>query len=96
MRTGTFDEHGIIPSYLIKVNGKIYFYYAGWSQAKSVPYKNFTGLAVSNDKGLTFKKISSGPCFPMDISNPLSATGPAIYIEGKWQAIYSTGTELAP
>jgi len=90
---GTFDEHGIIPSYILPVSDKVYLYYAGWSQAKGVPYKNFTGLAVSCDQGNTFTKFSEGPCLPLNFANPLSATGPAIIrIRDRFECIYSTGT----
>lgn len=93
-RLGTFDENGIIPNALLRVGNKIYFYYAGWSQAKNVPYKNFTGLAISNDNGLTFKKFSEAPCFTMNKYDPLSATGPCILeLDNKYIAIYSTGIE---
>ena len=65
-RRGTFDENGIIPSYFIRKDGQLYFYYAGWSQCKNVPYKNFTGLAISNDNGLTFSKFSEAPVFSLN------------------------------
>jgi predicted GH43/DUF377 family glycosyl hydrolase len=93
-RKGTFDENGIIPSYFIEINSDLYFYYAGWSQCKNVPYKNYTGLAISKDKGLTFKKYSESPVLTLDIHNPLSATGPCIIKrENDYIAIYSTGKD---
>lgn len=92
-RKGTFDENGIIPNYLIEIDNKIYFYYAGWSQCRNVPYKNFTGLAISEDKGNSFKKYAEGPVFGMNSFDALSATGPWItHKDGKYFAIYSTGT----
>ena len=93
-RKGTFDENGIIPSYFIKKDDSLLFYYAGWSQCKNVPYKNFTGLAISKDDGLTFSKFSEAPVFSLDKFNPLSATGPCvIYKENNFHAIYSTGID---
>lgn len=91
-RKGTFDENGIIPSFFINENEKLYFYYAGWSQCKNVPYKNFTGLAISEDNGLTFNKYSEAPVFTLNQHNPLSATGPCV-IKKKdtYFAVYSTG-----
>lgn len=91
-KRGTFDEDGIIPSYIFAVENKIHFYYAGWSQCKSVPYKNFTGLAISHDNGLTFEKNSEAPCFTLNKCDPLSATGPCILEKNNnFIAIYSTG-----
>ena len=93
-RLGTFDENGIIPSYFIEKDGEIYFYYAGWSQCKNVPYKNFTGLAISKDKGKSFEKYSDAPVFSLDKFNPLSATGPCIIKrEYDYLCIYSTGVD---
>ncbi len=93
-RKGTFDENGIIPSCFIKKDDNLYFYYAGWSQCKNVPYKNFTGLAISNDNGLTFKKYSEAPSFTLNKFDPLSATGPSIiHKDDQFIAIYSTGRD---
>lgn len=93
-RKGTFDENGIIPNFFIKKNKQLYFYYAGWSQCKNVPYKNFTGLAISEDNGATFNKFSEAPSFSLNQYDPLSATGPCIIKRDKdYFAIYSTGID---
>lgn len=93
-RLGTFDENGIIPSYFIKKEELLLFYYAGWSQCKNVPYKNYTGLAISKDNGLSFLKHSEAPVFSLNQFNPLSATGPCIVQKGNlYFAIYSTGVD---
>ncbi len=93
-RRGTFDENGIIPSCFVERNGALYFYYAGWSQCKNVPYKNFTGVAISYDNGLTFEKYSEAPVFSLDQYNPLSATGPCIIKRrDDYLAVYSTGVD---
>ena len=90
---GTFDEDGIIPNCILNTKDGICLYYSGWSQCKSVPYKNFTGLAISNDMGLSFKKYSQGPVFGLNEFDFLSATGPCIIEKDKKLiAIYSTGT----
>lgn len=94
-RKGTFDENGIIPSYFIRKDNELYFYYAGWSQCKNVPYKNYTGLAISKDNGKTFKKHSEAPTFSLNKHNPLSATGPCILKrkDNTYLGIYSTGID---
>lgn len=93
-RKGTFDENGIIPSYIVIIKDTILLYYAGWSRCSNVPYKNFTGVALSVDGGNTFQKHSEGPVLGMDINNPLSATGPCIVNRsGKYFCIYSTGID---
>jgi len=93
-RRGTFDENGIIPSYFINKDNQLYFYYAGWSQCRNVPYKNFTGLAISSDNGLTFLKHSEAPVLTLNQFDPLSATGPCIISKNNhYIAIYSTGID---
>ncbi|TAL65604.1 MAG: hypothetical protein EPN88_09370 [Bacteroidetes bacterium] len=93
-RRGTFDENGIIPNYFIFKGNRLYFYYAGWSQCKNVPYKNFTGLAISDDKGLSFEKYSEAPVFTLNEFDPFSATGPCIIKKNnQFVAIYSTGID---
>lgn len=93
-RRGTFDENGIIPNYVIYKGNELYLYYAGWSQCKNVPYKNFTGLAISRDNGLTFKKYSEAPVFSLNQHDPLSATGPCIVLKNElYYSIYSTGID---
>jgi predicted GH43/DUF377 family glycosyl hydrolase len=93
-RKGTFDENGIIPSYFIEKDKSFYFYYAGWSKCKNVPYKNFTGLAISEDNGESFTKYKEAPVFSLDENNPLSATGPCIIKrEDDFISIYSTGID---
>ena len=93
-RRGTFDENGIIPSCFVYKDNQLYFYYAGWSQGKNVPYKNFTGMAISKDNGLTFTKFTEAPVFSLNQFDPLSATGPCIiFKDNEYIAIYSTGID---
>jgi hypothetical protein len=58
---GTFDEHGIMPTSLIKKNNEVWIFYIGWNTASSVPFRNSIGLAISRDDGVTFEKYSDGP-----------------------------------
>lgn len=93
-RRGTFDENGLIPSFFIKKDQSLYFYYAGWSQCKNVPYKNFTGLAISKDEGRTFHRHSEAPVLAINKFDPLSATGPCIVLkDNRYVCIYSTGVK---
>lgn len=60
-RHGMFDNHGIFPSYVRTMNGQVYLYYLGWYHGTSIPYHNAVGLAVSEDGGVTFRKMFDGP-----------------------------------
>lgn len=92
-KPGTFDEHGIMPSAAIREGNRIFLYYSGWSRAASVPYINSTGLAISEDGGETFTKISEGPILSRSLYDPYSATSPAVFREGvNWHMWYCSGT----
>ncbi len=92
-KPGTFDEHGIMPSCAVRDGDKIFLFYSGWSRAVSVPYTNSTGLAISDDGGATFKKVSEGPVLGKSIHDPYSATSPCVLKEGgSWHMWYCSGT----
>ncbi|HPH92272.1 MAG TPA: hypothetical protein PLZ68_15740, partial [Ferruginibacter sp.] len=57
---GTFDEHGIFPINVIRHQDKILAYTCGWSRRVSVSVETSTGIAISNDNGVSFQKIGNG------------------------------------
>ncbi|HEX3085445.1 MAG TPA: hypothetical protein VHP99_13025 [Pyrinomonadaceae bacterium] len=96
-RRGTFDEGGIIPSWLGNQGGKKYLYYIGWSPQVTVPYRLAIGLAISEDGGDSFQKISEGPICDRSFDEPFFNTAPCVLVTGgKWQMWYSscTGWEI--
>lgn len=68
---GCFDEHGIFPINVLRHDGKIYAYTCGWSRRISVSVETSTGLAFSNDDGLTFKKAGPGPVLTSSLHEPV-------------------------
>ncbi len=90
---GTFDQYGIMPSSVVENNGRVYMYYSGWSRSVGVPYTNYTGIAISDDGGKTFKKPYRGPILDRTKFEIFSATSPEVYYEnGKWHMWYCSGT----
>jgi hypothetical protein len=89
---GTFDEHGIMPSSVIEKDGLVFLYYSGWSRGLSLPYSNFTGLAISENGGATFRKYSKGPIIDRTPHEIYSATSPCVYFHQMWHMWYSSGT----
>ncbi|PCH95133.1 MAG: hypothetical protein COB85_04830 [Bacteroidetes bacterium] len=90
---GTFDEHGIMPASVIEKDGLIYLYYSGWQRSVGVLYNNYTGVAISEDGGKTFKRYKQGPCLDRTPDEIFSATSPCVLeVEGEWHAWYSSGT----
>jgi hypothetical protein len=55
---GCFDDNGVVTACLLKEGNKLYMYYSGYQLCVKVPYLIFAGVAVSEDNGQTFTKIS--------------------------------------
>ena len=93
-RPGAFDEHGIMPSYVCENKRQIWLYYAGWSRRESIRYSNWTGVAVSEDGGTTFRKLFPGPVLDRTPHEIYSATGCYIIREDKdWHMWYASGVD---
>jgi predicted GH43/DUF377 family glycosyl hydrolase len=90
---GSFDEHGIMPSAVIRDGDRVRLYYSGWCRlAGAAPYHNATGLAVSEDGGRTFRRECAGPVLDRSPHEPFSATSPCVVRhKGAWHIFYSAG-----
>jgi predicted GH43/DUF377 family glycosyl hydrolase len=91
-KPGSFDQHGIMPSSVIKKEGRVFLYYSGWSRSVGVPYANYTGVAISDDGGNTFYKPFQGPIVDRTKFEIFSATSPEVYHNGIWHMWYCSGT----
>ena len=92
-RPGTFDDSGIMPSWIVTQENKKYLYYIGWNLEVTVPYHLAIGLAVSDDGGQTFQKISSGPICDRSLDEPFFNTAPCVLPEGdRWRMWYVSCT----
>jgi hypothetical protein len=91
-KSGSFDEHGIMPSSaLYNDKGGVNLYYSGWRRGNDVPYINLTGLAMSPD-GSSFVKCGSAPILTTTPDEPYSATSPFVFRENSlWYAFYCSG-----
>ncbi|WP_374681032.1 glycosylase [Accumulibacter sp.] len=95
---GHFDEFGTYPVSVIRNDGEIRAYYAGWTRCESVPFNVAIGMATSSDGGITFSKAGDGPVLPYSVDEPYVMSGPKIrrfndtwylwYIAGrKWKVV---------
>jgi hypothetical protein len=75
---GTFDDGGIMPCSVLRVDDKVYLYYVGWNPSVSVPYRNSIGVCVSYDEGKTFHRIYKGPIVDRNITEPFFTASPCI------------------
>lgn len=91
---GTYDEHGIFPLNVLRVNDLIYGYICGWSRRVSVSVDTAIGLAISHDQGLTFQRTGSGPILSASLHEPcLVGDGFVKFIDEIYHMWYIFGTE---
>lgn len=89
---GTFDEFGTYPTSVIRKDNTVLAYYAGWTRCESVPFNVAIGAAISNDDGVTFKKLGNGPILSYTPDEPFILSGPKIRMyNNKWYLFYIAG-----
>ncbi|AXI40696.1 hypothetical protein [Sulfitobacter sp. SK011] len=67
---GAFDEHGIFPMNILRVDDLVYGYTSGWSRKISVDIDMAIGLAISKDDGDSFERTGSGPVLAAGLHEP--------------------------
>ena len=92
---GHFDEHGVFPASIVNYNNKKYLYYIGWSKGYIQPlFYSSIGLAISEDGGESFTKISNAPIMSRSKFDPCLVTSPNIFIEDNlWRMTYVSGVK---
>ena len=92
-KLGTFDDSGIMPSWLVNHNGNKYLYYIGWNPQVTVSYRLSIGLAISVDGGITFEKYSEGPVCDRSVDEVYFNTAPCVLVDGGlWRMWYVSCT----
>ena len=69
-RLGCFDEHGIFPINVLRLDGSVHAYTCGWSRRSSVSVETAIGMAISSDNGHTFQKKTDGPILAASLHEP--------------------------
>jgi hypothetical protein len=92
-RPGEFDDSGAMASWLVQDGNQRYLYYIGWNLAKTVPFRNSIGLAVSA-KGEPFRRYADGPILDRTIKEPHFCASSCVRLEGElWRMWYLSCTE---
>lgn len=90
---GTFDDCGMMPSSIVEWRGVRYLYYVGWNVRNTVPYSNSVGLAISQDGGLTYRRMFNGPIMERTAEEPYFCATTCVRIEnGIWRNWYLSCT----
>jgi len=79
-KLGCYDEHGIFPLNVLRDDNRILGYIGGWSRRVSVSVETSIGLAISQDNGLTFKRIGDGPVLSSTLNEPFLVGDPFVAI----------------
>jgi len=89
---GSFDDSGITSSWVVNHDGKKYHYYSGWSLGVTVPFYFYIGLAISEDGGKSFHRVSRSPILDRDSVDPYLTGSPCVLIEDHvWRMWYVSG-----
>ena len=90
---GHFDDHGVYAASIVGRDQKLSMYYIGWSPGVRAPlFYSSIGLAVSEDGGESFNKISPSPIIARSEFDPCLVTSPCVMIENEiWRMWYVSG-----
>lgn len=89
---GAFDDNGVVPCAVVEREGKLYLYYAGYQLGHKVRFYVFSGLAISDDGGETFRRNSRVPvCDRTDDELFFRVIHTMMYDDGVWRAWYGAG-----
>ncbi len=91
---GHFDDSGVILGDIVrdKDSDLIFMYYVGFQKVEKVKFLAFSGLAISDDGGDSFQKISKSPILDRsDEGNYIRAIHTVIYENGIWKIWYAAG-----
>ena len=94
---GAFDDRGASASALVEgEDGRWFLYYTGWTTGVTVPFYVFVGLAVSEDGGASFRKVSRAPILERSDDDPFLTGHPAVLLDnGVWRMWYASGSAWA-
>jgi hypothetical protein len=92
-KLGTFDDCGVMPSWILDRDGVKYLYYIGWTVRTTIPYHNSIGLAISQDGGQTFERFCEGPIFGETPNEPYFTGTSCVLVEAAvWKNWYMSCT----
>jgi hypothetical protein len=76
---GSFDDNGIMPSSVVRYQGRKYLYYIGWNPQVTVSYRLSVGLAICDSlEGTEFRRAGDGPVLDRTFDEPYFNTAPYV------------------
>ena len=94
-KPGCFDDNGVVPCAVTKLEDKLYLFYAGYNIGHHVRMTIFSGLAISYDMGETFVRQSEVPIMDrIDNESLFRVIHTALKSEEGWRMYYGAGSEF--
>lgn len=92
---GTFDENGLLACSVVRAaDGRLYLYYAGFETGTRIRYRLLSGLAISEDDGLTFTRYRPTPILERSPSELFIRGGPfCLYEPPLYRLWYAGGSQ---
>ena len=91
-RDGCFDDNGVIMGDVVQTPGGIYLFYVGFQLVKKAKFLAFSGVALSEDGGGVFHRISESPILDRDrFQSTIGAIHTARYENGVWRLWFARG-----
>ncbi len=93
-RPGTFDDNGVFPASVTRVGDRVHLFYTGFEICEKIRYRMVGGLAVSEDDGETFHRVSEAPVMDRASEGLFFRGGPSVVADGEgFRAVYSAGSD---
>ena len=94
---GTFDDCGVMSSWMTQRDGQRWFYVIGWNVKNLVPLHNSIGLGIGLGQGAPTADKWLGPVMERNPANPFYVSCPCVLPDdqGGWLMWYLCGLEWA-
>lgn len=91
---GTFDENGVLVTSVVRLpDGRLHMYYVGFELGTRIRYRLLSGLAISDDDGVTFVRHSPVPVLERTPDDLYFRGGPCVLHEnGRFRMWYVGGS----
>jgi predicted GH43/DUF377 family glycosyl hydrolase len=92
-----FDDSGVSIGCMVPVGRRRYLYYMGWHLTVTVPWQNTLGLAISDEAGAPFRRVSRFPIVALNDVDPYTISYPWVRYEGgRFSMWYGSNVEWGP
>jgi hypothetical protein len=90
---GEFDDCGANAFGIVNAGAQKFLYYQGWQRTEKAPFLIFSGVAVSDDGGASFRKLARVPALDRTADEPYLRGAPFVLRdEGRFRMWYVSGT----